>query len=258
MERKKCKESIQQQSVANASRIRCENVVKMLILISIFCLVSANTTRNGRRTLSIAAATPPTAANVPETTARPSAPKANGKAVDDPMVIHVSNSILSRLSSFPSERPLTSIVSKKKGKRASMKTLKTSSAAKMSSAPSHTALILIQSAKHAELTAIRDQYRQFADTFGVQLRNITMDFDSIDGKCNHPAGRPISFIGCWFWIETTRCGKSSRFARNSRLPVSMLNQLRCNRSRCARTSSHVSPGCVKAEAILSLVRGAPD
>lgn len=193
MERKKCRESIQQQSVANASRIRCENVAKMLILISIFCLVSANTTRNGKRTLSIAAATTTTAANVPETTARPTAPKANGRAADDPTAILVSNSILLRLSNFSSERPLTSIVSTRR-KKASMKTLKTSSAAMMSSAPSHTALILIQSAKHAELKAIRDQYRQFADTFGVQLRNITMDFDSIDGKCNLSSGRPANFV----------------------------------------------------------------
>lgn len=45
-------------------------------------------------------------------------------------------------------------------------------------------LVLIQSTKHIKLKLVRDQFQQFADTFGVKLQNITIDFDIIDGKCN--------------------------------------------------------------------------
>lgn len=43
-------------------------------------------------------------------------------------------------------------------------------------------LILIQTKETIELNIVRDQFQQFTDMFGVQLRNISIDFDAIDGK----------------------------------------------------------------------------
>lgn len=51
-----------------------------------------------------------------------------------------------------------------------------------SPAPTNTVLILIQTHKNIELNRVRDQFHQFSDVFGVQLANITIDFDAIDGK----------------------------------------------------------------------------
>lgn len=52
-----------------------------------------------------------------------------------------------------------------------------------SSAPLITnALILIQTRNNIELNLVRDQFHQFSDMFGVKLANITIDFDTIDGK----------------------------------------------------------------------------
>lgn len=48
--------------------------------------------------------------------------------------------------------------------------------------PSNNVLILIQTKKTIQLNTVRDQFQQFTDMFGVQLRNISIDFDVIDGK----------------------------------------------------------------------------
>lgn len=52
-----------------------------------------------------------------------------------------------------------------------------------SSASINNVLILIQTHKNIELNLVRDQFHQFSDMFGVKLANITIDFDTIDGKC---------------------------------------------------------------------------
>lgn len=44
------------------------------------------------------------------------------------------------------------------------------------------ALALIQSTKHVKLKLVRDQFRKFVDAFGVQLQNMTIDFDIVDGE----------------------------------------------------------------------------
>lgn len=46
----------------------------------------------------------------------------------------------------------------------------------------NTVLILIQTMKNIQLNRIREQFREFTNAFGVQLHNITVDFDVIDGK----------------------------------------------------------------------------
>lgn len=48
--------------------------------------------------------------------------------------------------------------------------------------PANSVLILIQTKETIELNIVRDQFQQFTDMFGVQLRNISIDFDAIDGK----------------------------------------------------------------------------
>lgn len=53
---------------------------------------------------------------------------------------------------------------------------------KIPSTNNNTVLILIQTMKNIQLNRIREQFREFANAFGVQLHNITVDFDVIDGK----------------------------------------------------------------------------
>lgn len=48
--------------------------------------------------------------------------------------------------------------------------------------PTNSVLILIQTKETIQLNIVRDQFQQFTDMFGVQLRNISIDFDAIDGK----------------------------------------------------------------------------
>lgn len=48
---------------------------------------------------------------------------------------------------------------------------------------SNNVLVLIQK-KNIKINFVRDQFHQFSDMFGVKLQNLTIDFDSIDGKSN--------------------------------------------------------------------------
>lgn len=48
---------------------------------------------------------------------------------------------------------------------------------------SNNVLVLIQT-KNIKINFVRDQFHQFSDMFGVKLQNLTIDFDSIDGKLN--------------------------------------------------------------------------
>lgn len=43
-------------------------------------------------------------------------------------------------------------------------------------------LILIQTMENIKLNRVRDQFGEFIDMFGVKLPNVTIDFDTIDGK----------------------------------------------------------------------------
>lgn len=167
-----------------------DKTVTVLILLTIICLANASSIRTIERTStsssslassSSASSSSITASNVLITKTKvKTKPIANDdKNVDIlrstipsySIVPHLSNSS-SMLDTRPSSLSIVTIIERKNpSKRSTITT-------------SHTVMVFIQSIQHNsyKLKVIRDQYQQFVDTYGVQLQNITIHFDFIDGK----------------------------------------------------------------------------
>lgn len=99
-----------------------------------------------------------------------------------------------------------------------------------SPAPTNTVLILIQTHKNIELNLVRDQFHQFSDMFGVQLANITIDFDAIDGKWD--SGSVVLFTHNVSHLARIRCVQRL-FPLSLSFSVFSILRIICERTRYA-------------------------